>query len=137
MGAHTRSIVLDTNVLVSAVLFGGRPGRLLDIVRSGAVGGATSLHILGEFREVLTRPRFGIERGLAESLAVESAGFMRVVPVDVEGKEWTADPGDDPVIETALAGGAGVVVTGDRHLLRSSVPGLRMLTVAQMLHELE
>jgi predicted nucleic acid-binding protein len=107
---------LDTNVLVSAVMFGGLPERLLHLVRSGAVGGVTSLHILGEFQEVLVRPRFGIERGLAESLAVEVAAFMKVVSV---------------------AGGADIVVTGDHHLLDAQVPGLRILTVAQMLNELE
>ena len=54
--AGRRDIVLiDTNVLLSAVLFGGKPGELLDLVRTGRLADATSLYILREFQQVLTR----------------------------------------------------------------------------------
>jgi len=52
-------IVLDTNVLISAVLFGGPPRDVLELVISGAVDCFLSLPILDETREVLRRPKFG------------------------------------------------------------------------------
>jgi uncharacterized protein len=128
---RSEKVVLDTNVLLSAVLFGGRPGELVESVRSGRVRGVTSLYILREFQEVLKRPRFGIVPELAEELAVEIAGVMEVVAVESAVNRWVSDPKDDPVVETALQAGATVIVTGDRRLLAGMVPGLRVLTVAE------
>ena len=50
-------VLIDTSVIISGVLFGGTPADVLDAARTGAVRGVVSLHILGEFRDVLTRPR--------------------------------------------------------------------------------
>ena len=74
---------LDTNVLVSAVLFGGVPGRLVDAVRDGRAEGVVSLHVLAEFVDVLTRPRFGVDEATAVALAEEIASFAEVVPLMV------------------------------------------------------
>lgn len=49
-------VVLDTNVLVSGLVFGGgRPSRVLDLARKGHVVSCTSEDILAEFERVLTR----------------------------------------------------------------------------------
>ena len=74
---------LDTNVLVSAVLFGGVPGRLVDAVRDRRAEGVVSLHVLAEFVDVLTRPRFGVDEATAVALAEEIASFAEVVPLMV------------------------------------------------------
>ncbi|MBN1632280.1 MAG: putative toxin-antitoxin system toxin component, PIN family [Thermoleophilia bacterium] len=123
--------MLDTNVLLSAVLFGGLPGELVEAVRSGRVRGVTSLYILREFQEVLARPRFGLSARLAEELAVEMAGMMELLGVEAATHRWVGDPKDDPVVETALQAGATVIVTGDRRLLAGVVPGVRILTAAE------
>lgn len=41
--------LIDTNVLVSALLFGGIPGQVVNAARDGRVDGIVSLHILAEF----------------------------------------------------------------------------------------
>ncbi|MBU2601107.1 MAG: putative toxin-antitoxin system toxin component, PIN family [Actinobacteria bacterium] len=128
--------MLDTNVLVSAVLFGGEPGRVVDAVREGVFVGVTSLYILDEFRSVLVRPKFGIPPDLAEGLALEIGGFTEVVAVERATTSWVDDPGDDPVVETAVVSGATHIVTGDRVLLRTSVPGVRVVTVGALLRVL-
>jgi putative PIN family toxin of toxin-antitoxin system len=134
---ETERILLDTNVLLSAVLFGGKPERLFEAVRSGRASAVTSLHILREFQDVLTSPRFGISARVAEELAVEMASFMEVVPVGPPRGRWVSDPKDDPIVEAALRGEATVIVTGDRRLLQAEVPGLRVITVAEMVTRLE
>ncbi len=48
-----RRVVLDSNVLISAILFGGTPGRVLNLVITGAVRCGISPPILDEVREVL------------------------------------------------------------------------------------
>ena len=136
MSASPERVVLDTNVLLSAVLFDGRPEELLEHVRAGRIRGVASLHILDEFRRVLTRPRFGLSSELAEDLVAEIATFVEVVAVEPSPTQWTNDPADDPVVETALQGHAEAIITGDRRLLGAVVPGVRIVTVAEMLEEL-
>jgi len=93
----------------------------------------TSLHILGEFRRVLTQPRFSMPAALTERVVSEMVAFMDVVPVQSTEATWASDPKDNPIVETALQGDAAVIVTGDRRLLQAEVPGIRLLTVAEML----
>ncbi len=133
VAGHAHRAVLDTNVLISAVVFGGRPGELVELARSGLVHAVTSLYILTEFRQVLTSPRFGVSAPSAEDLAVEIATFSEVVAVSPSRMRWTTDATDDPIVETALQGRCALIVTGDRHLLGLSIPGLAILSVADML----
>ncbi len=128
--------VLNTNVLVSGVLFDGAPATLLESARSGLLHGVTSLYILEEFQAVLRRPNFEISPSLAQTLALQIAAFNEVLPVEESTKRWWTDPADDPVIETALVGGAPYLVTGDKELLRVELPGLEVVTVAEMLEVL-
>jgi uncharacterized protein len=130
-------VVIDTNVLLSGVLFGGRPGELVELARTGRIRGVTSLHILDEFRRVLVQPRFGVSARLAENLALEIAAFTDVVSVAPSGATWVSDPADDPVVETAIQGHATIIVTGDRRLLQSAVPGVSIHTVAEMLERMD
>ncbi|MHB1016512.1 MAG: putative toxin-antitoxin system toxin component, PIN family [Coriobacteriia bacterium] len=129
-------ILIDTNVLVSAMLRGGVPGRILEAARDGRVTGVVSLHILGELRDVLTRPRFGVDVALADALVEGVAGFCEVVAVERASESWSVDPDDDPVIEAAIRGRADMVVTGDAHLLVLDVPGLRIVKPAGLAAEL-
>lgn len=129
-------VLLDTNVLVSAVLFGGVPARIVEAVRTGDITGVVSLHILGEFREVLTRPRFGVDSDTADALAEEIAEFCEVVVVERASRAWSDDPDDDPVVEAALIAGVATVVTGDAHLLRLEVPAVRFAEPTRVAREL-
>lgn len=128
---------LDTNVLVSAVLFGGVPGRLVDAVRDGRVEGIVSLHVFAEFVDVLTRPRFGIDEGTAVALAEEIASFAEVVPLMVASGSWVVDKDDDPVVEAALMGRATHLVTGDARIHEATVEGIRVVTPADAMRVLQ
>jgi putative PIN family toxin of toxin-antitoxin system len=121
-------VLIDTNVLVSAVLFGGVPERVVEAARDGRISGVVSLHILAEMRDVLTRPRFGFDYATADLLAEEIAEFCEVVPLQRASGTWSPDPDDDPVVEAAILGRAEAVVTGDAHLLGLHVRGVRFVT---------
>jgi putative PIN family toxin of toxin-antitoxin system len=129
-------VVLDTNVLLSGVLFGGKPAEVIDAARRGMIRAVTSLYILREFRDVLSSPRFGFDSVLCEALAEELVGFMEVVTVVASREHWVSDSADDPIVEAALQGGAAVLVTGDKRLLETDVPGLEIVTVAEMMERL-
>jgi predicted nucleic acid-binding protein len=65
-------------------------------------------------------------------------GYRAEVPA-IEGKAgWVPqDPDDDKFIETALVGGAAIIVSGDRHLLAlGKVQGIEILTARQFLERL-
>ena len=124
---------LDTNVLVSAVLFGGVPGEIVEAARSGEVAGVVSLHILGEFVDVVTRPRFGFDEDVALALAEEIASFCEVIPVESSAGSWVSDPADNPVVEAALIGGVTHIVTGDSRLLQVELEGISILPPADAL----
>lgn len=128
----TPRVLIDTNVLISAVLRGGVPESILEAARGGQLRGFVSLHILVEFRDVITRPRFGVDLAPADALIEEIASFCEVVAVEHASESWSVDPDDDPVVETALRARADIVVTGDAHLLALDVRGVRFMRPAEL-----
>ena len=106
-------VVLDTNVVVSGLLRpDGVPGLVVDYLFSGAFRALYDDRILGEYREVLARPRLDIAReDAAEVLAyLEANGVaVRARPLSLA----LPDPDDLPFIEVAVAGNAAAVVTGN------------------------
>lgn len=110
-------IVLDTNVLISAVLFGGPPRDVLELVISGAVDCSLSLPILDETREVLRRPKFGFSPEQSFQLLEELHAVCDVINPAVRVQAVASDPADNMILECALESKADVVVSGDHHLL--------------------
>lgn len=110
--------VFDTNVVASASFWRGSPFDCLAAWAQGRCEAAVSPELLAEYHETMERLRREYPRHLyvqwAEALT-EAAIF--VFPNERAGGA-TPDPGDEKVLECALAAEANVIVTGDkRHLL--------------------
>jgi putative PIN family toxin of toxin-antitoxin system len=109
-------IVLDTNVLVSAIL-GGATSEILAHWKQGSFDLVVTADILDEYLAELQRPKFNLPVEVIEDIAAylyRNAIF--VVPQEpISVVE--ADPKDNRFLEAAIAGEANVVVSGDRHLL--------------------
>ena len=121
-------VVLDTNVLVSGIFFGGPPDRILRAWRDGKVQLTVSLEILAEYRQVALRLHQKHKDidilPLLDLIAVHS----RLVLAAPLPKPVCADPKDDMFLACALASGTRMVVSGDRHLLTvSGFAGIRVL----------
>lgn len=110
-------VVADTNIFISALMFGGLPGIFLDLALVKSFQLVTSPALLDELDEKL-RGKFEVSaedaarirlRLEANAMVVEPAFTLAVI------KE---DPDDDRVLECAVAGNADYVVSGDRHLLK-------------------
>ena len=126
-------VVLDTNVIVSAYLFGGRPFDLLRLAEQGTIEVLTSEDALSELLRVLRRDKFSErlqELGMTPDDVVSSFSDVAVSIVSVDDVETCEDSDDNLFIGIALAGEADFVVSGDRHLLgcsaRSPVAVLRI-----------
>jgi putative PIN family toxin of toxin-antitoxin system len=128
-------VVLDTNVYVSAYGFGGKPA---DLLRRA---------IVGEF-ELVTSPSILLETTdkLARVLAFDVEHIERVVrqlaqiALVVRPNDRIAVLDDDPdnrVLEAAVEGQAGTIVSGDHHLKDlGTYRGIQILTVSDFLEEL-
>jgi uncharacterized protein len=111
-------VVLDTNVIVSALLVPrGGPGRVLSEIEGRAILLASE-PTLAEIREVLHRPKFEklVSAEARDEFIERYAGAVRVVPVSSLIR-ICRDPRDDKLLELAIDGKANAVVTGDQDLL--------------------
>jgi len=112
-----RRVVLDTNVIVSALVFGGLPRQIFELIEAGHCRWFYSRDLQAEVRRVLLEKFRWREHQLdRDPVALWSLG-TNVAP----GSRVHAvqdDPDDDRIVECALAAEAEVIVSGDRHLLR-------------------
>ena len=108
--------VIDTNVFLSAIFWGGKPLEVVRLAFAHKITGVISLEILEELEGKLIKKFYYpkdqtakyIELVLTEFLLVEPTQKVRVVE----------DPKDDKIIEAALEANADFIVTGDKDLLR-------------------
>jgi len=130
-------VVLDTNTLISALLFSGTASRLVPLWQSGRITVLLSKAILEEYLRVLVYPKFRLTdqeiRGLIEE---DLLPFVDTVQVRKSLKVVTRDPEDDKFLECAVAGRAAYLVTGDRDLLElGSHRTIKILTVGEFLNQ--
>jgi putative PIN family toxin of toxin-antitoxin system len=110
--------VLDTNVILSALLFGGPTGRLVTAWQTGGFQLLLSRAILEELLRTLAYPKFHLtEHEIRDLLAEELIPFAETVIVRRQPVVRLRDPNDLAVVACALAGRARYLVTGDADLL--------------------
>jgi len=114
-------VILDTNVVVSALIWGGTPYRLIEAAANGAITLYTSSILLDELREVLRRPHLASRllphHSTVEDLLRYYAELTVAVVPSTTPPVVPGDADDDHVIAAALAADAKLIVSGDRHLL--------------------
>lgn len=127
-------LVLDTNVVLSALLWHGTPSLLLQAARHRRLEGLFSSHpLLAELADVLTRPspsRRLVAAGLNARKVMDDylAVITLVAPASVPAV-IADDPDDDEVLAAAVAAEANLIVSGDHHLLAlESYRGIRIIT---------
>lgn len=110
-------IVLDTNILISALGWRGAPHEIVRACLDGRYELLLSPDLLQELERVLHYPKFRFSPSeILDYLALLTETAELVQP-DFQLEVVEADPTDNRVLECALAGGALLIVTGDDHLL--------------------
>jgi len=110
-------IVVDTNVIVSALVFGGLPREVLDLAGAGICSLYFSPPIQTEVDRILA-VKFGWSAEEIRRRTRPLWGFGIRVDPRVALSRIADDPDDDRILECAVAADAGAVISGDRHLLR-------------------
>ena len=110
-------VVLDTNVYISAILFGGNCEEILRLAALESFNIAISKDILAEIDSIL-KEKFG----WSKKQVVEAMSYIKdistLIKPDVTLSVVKKDPSDNKIIECAVASNAGYIVTGDKkHLL--------------------
>jgi putative PIN family toxin of toxin-antitoxin system len=127
-------VVLDTNVLVSALLSPfGPPARVLDLALSGEIRLAYDDRVMAEYREVLARPKFGFSpEDVADVLAfLEADGEpATALPLSCE----LPDANDFPFLEVAAHAEATLVTGNTAHYPASFRGAVVVLTPAEFLN---
>ena len=129
-------IVVDTNVIVSALVFGGLPRRVFEAVESGRCQFHYSAEIEGETRRVL-RDKFGWDDDRLDRYLPALWGLGERVAPRRRANAVKEDPDDNRILECGLAASADVIVSGDGHLLRlTAYEGIAILTPREFLSSL-
>jgi uncharacterized protein len=127
-------VVLDTNVLVSAVISDGKSRDLLKKAIAHQFLMVTSDLILNEFTAVMRWPKFCVSEGELQRTISALKRTAEVVTVKTKLSVVRADPKDDMVVETAVDGSADFIVTGDNHLLAvGTYKFVKVVTIEDML----
>jgi uncharacterized protein len=135
--------VLDTNLLVSGVIAGGPPRRLVDGGKAGEFELCTSEVLLAELQDVLSRAKFAVRLAQAGLTPEGIVGDLRRIAVVVSPasvpRVVPTDPDDDHVLAAALAGSADIIASGDKRdlLPLRSYQGIPIITAREAVERLE
>lgn len=110
-------VVFDTNILISALGWGGKPDECLRFALRGSVDLIASPATLAELMRVMEYPKFDFTED--EKAAFHAAILSRATVVQPTETiaEIDSDPDDNAFLACAVAGEADYIISGDRDLL--------------------
>ncbi|CAG1772383.1 hypothetical protein BAC2_02391 [uncultured bacterium] len=128
--------VVDTNVLVSAFLWQGTPGRVIELAGEKEMQLFTSRVLLDELAATLAKKKLARHVVATGLTADQRLANYRRIATQVTARQLDAqvsrDADDDAVLACALAARADLVVTGDDDLLSlKRFNGIPIVTIAQ------
>jgi putative PIN family toxin of toxin-antitoxin system len=111
-------VVLDTNVVISSLLFTGISSKLVPLWQSGVITPLVSRSIVEEYLRVLSYPKFKLTDAEIKGLIQEELlPYTEVIKPRRRLRVVERDPSDDKFVECAVAGKARVIISGDKDLL--------------------
>lgn len=130
------TVVFDTNILFSATGWRGNPFLCVEHARAGRVEAVTCLELMEELAEKLE-----LKLGFSAEQSAETLGdylcFLRMVEIPKTLDAVPRDADDNAVLEAAIEGKAGFIVTGDDDLLSlNNFRGIQIFRASEFLVEM-
>jgi len=128
-------VVIDTNVLISAIFWAGKPKKILNKSRKGDITFLTSEILLKELTDVLTaknKPFHLTEREV--NFIIKHIKKIAEIVTTKSKVSICRDGADNRVLECAIYGNADYIVTGDKHLLDiKEIRAVEIISTAEFL----
>ena len=125
-------VVLDTNILISSLIYGQKPQQIENLILDKNVVGITSLSLLAEFTDVLAKKFHFNEFRVKQTEKKIRNNFMLVQPESTF--KILKDDSDNRVLEAAVEGKCHYIITGDKELLSlGKFKGIKIVKVAEFL----
>ena len=132
-------MVVDSNVVISSILWGGASYRVMRLIANGKVKAYTTEQIKEELSEVLKHFRYKTPIAKQREILELYDSVFEIVNVDTRiGKaEDLEDPKDQKFLDCAGSVSADYLITGDNHLLKlRNFREIRIVTPAAFLREM-
>ncbi|MEW6571996.1 MAG: putative toxin-antitoxin system toxin component, PIN family [Nitrospirota bacterium] len=132
---EVKRVVLDTNILVSALLFHGDLSKIVDLWKKGSIIPVVSRETFEEFKNVFSYHKFSLTEGEIKIIIEEKVlPFFEIVDITHEIRGVCRDSDDDKFLSCAVSASADFVVSGDKDL--SDLAGyksVKIITPAKLL----
>jgi len=131
-------VVVDTNIFVSAILFGGNSEKILNLAEENKIKLITSEEILKELKEVLQK-KFRFDKKMSEMAVSNIREISMVVYPKRKLNVIKERDADNRILECAIEGKADYIVSGDKqHILPlKKFQGIKILSPTQFLKFVE
>lgn len=116
-GKKPIKVVLDTNIYISAIMFGGNPNKVLKLARVRQIKVFISAQILLEISEKLHKKFKLSEEDVAKILKGISK-ITELVQSRIKLDVVKEDSSDNKFLECAVVADSDYIITGDKHLLK-------------------
>jgi putative PIN family toxin of toxin-antitoxin system len=135
MKAKKNRIVIDTNVVISILLFGGELDEIRKLWQLKKIFFLVSKEVVEEYIKVLAYPKFSLtDEKIKFILEEEILPFVTTVRVKSKITHVKDDPDDDKFLALAVDGNADYIITGDKHLLNlKEFQTIKIITVKEFL----
>lgn len=110
-------IVLDTNVYISGILFGGNSRAILELIIEGKLDLFISEAIIKEINDVLLRLKFNFSQEVVRNIINEINLISELVNPKVKHDIIERDVDDNIIIDCAVESNSRFIITGDKDLL--------------------
>lgn len=137
-----KKVVLDTNILVSGLLWDGNEAFLIEKAEKKEIKLFISHQILKELEEVLKRDKFSKKLEGGENMVEKAVAKIALIATIVEpGHKINVireDTADNRMLECAVSAKASAIISGDNHLLRlKTFSGIDILTALEFIKQMK
>ncbi len=131
-------VVLDSNVLISALGWNGKPKDCFELVLNDEIIPFTSSNLLEELYKVMDYPKFGFTKEEKEKFLKIFLKKAFIVEPENKLEVINKDQSDDRVLECALEANVDFIVSGDSHLLNlKKFRGIKILPPDQFIEKIK